>query len=73
MTTAPAPASSDTGDPNDRTTHLICCDWNLALCGLDVSNETIVSEGIGHDCIVCLDLEGQPCPRCGAEPEEDAR
>jgi hypothetical protein len=57
---------------NDRTTHVICCDPNTALCGLNVSEEPEVPEGTGHDCIVCLDLEEQPCPHCGAQPAAEA-
>lgn len=70
MTTTPAP-TADTTDLNDRTTHVICCNPDRALCGHDVSDEPEVPDGTGHDCIVCLDLEEQTCPRCGCEPEED--
>ena len=72
MTTAPVLAPSNT-DVNDRTTHVICCNWDIALCGLDVSDEPVVPDGVGHDCIVCLDLEEQRCPDCGTEPAETAR
>ena len=72
MTTAPVLAPSNT-DTNDPTTHVICCNWNVALCGLDVSGQPVVPDGVGHDCIVCLDLEEQRCPHCGTEPAETAR
>lgn len=69
MTTALAPATELTGFDND-TTHVTCCDPDTALCGWDVSNTPVVSDGVGHDCIVCVDLEDQPCPRCGFDPAE---
>lgn len=44
--------------------HIFCCDRDTALCGADVSNDPIV-ELEEADCVVCLDLEEQPCPYCG--------
>lgn len=44
--------------------HIFCCDPGLALCGADVSEDEVVDLE-DADCIVCLDLEDQPCPTCG--------
>lgn len=68
LATAPAPATSDTGSD---TCHVFCCDPDIALCGEDVSDVPEVPAGVGDDCIVCLDLETQPCPRCGFQPDTD--
>jgi hypothetical protein len=59
-TLAPTP----TGSSVDLT-HVYCCDYDLALCGLDVTDMPEVPDGTGQDCVVCLDLEEQTCPRCG--------
>jgi hypothetical protein len=72
MNTALAPDAGTTGFDND-TTHVFCCDPDTALCGFDVSDTPEVSDGVGHDCIVCVDLEAQTCPHCGAEPAGDDR
>lgn len=59
LTTAPAPTrTGGTADLN----HVFCCEPDIALCGADVSDDDIVDEA---DCVVCLDLEEQPCPTCG--------
>ncbi|MFF8997104.1 hypothetical protein ACF1GW_30780 [Streptomyces achromogenes] len=71
MTTAPAPVADTTGYDNE-TTHVYCCDPNTALCGWDVSDTPEVPDGVGHDCIVCTDLETQPCPICGDGNDEEA-
>lgn len=66
MTTLLAPAVYVIDlDRDDDTTHIFCCDPDTALCGWDVSDTPEVPDGVGHDCIVCLDLEMQPCPICG--------
>jgi hypothetical protein len=65
MTTTPARTATTTRNSHDDTTHVFCCNPDRALCGQDVSTEPEVPYGVGHDCIVCLDLEDQPCSRCG--------
>lgn len=59
---APAPTATD-----DDLTHMFCpCSPDWSLCGQDVSDVEAVSEWADEDeCVVCLDLEWQPCPRCG--------
>lgn len=60
----PARPATDHGEQLD---HVVCCDEDTALCGADVSGH---SWGEGYPdltlmCVVCLDLEGKGCPRCG--------
>lgn len=46
--------------------HLYCCDPDIALCGLDISD---VPEGpeYDNDCPLCrLVRDEGVCPRCGA-------
>lgn len=63
---APEPTVPGT-DHGEDLDHVVCCDDDIALCGADVS---------GHDwgegtfdptqmCVVCRELYGKPCPRCG--------
>lgn len=68
MTTpACAPTLARTEGSNDAITHVWCCDPDLALCGEDVSAEPEVPDGVGVDCVVCIDLEDHPCsPGCPA-------
>ena len=52
---------------DDTLYHIFCeCDEDLGLCGLDIS-DCAISDPLGDDpvCVVCLDLEFVPCPRCG--------
>lgn len=59
---APQPAPAQTTDTD--LNHIWCCDPDLALCGTDVSTvPEIETEEV--NCVVCLDLEDQPCARCG--------
>ncbi|MFB8182554.1 hypothetical protein ACFC8N_42525 [Streptomyces sp. NPDC055966] len=55
---------------DSETTHVFCCNPDLALCGSDVSDTPVVPAGVGDDCVVCLDLEQQPCPHCEFNPDE---
>ena len=71
MTTQTAPAPTDT--PLDEvTTHVYCCTPDWALCGHDISQDPEVDGPTPTDCIVCLALEPQPCPRCGYQPDDTA-
>ncbi|MEU3851766.1 hypothetical protein [Streptomyces sp. NPDC029554] len=67
MTAQTAPCQTETA-LTDVTTHVFCCDRDRALCGHDISNDPEVFDYTPNDCIVCLDLEDQPCPSCGFEP-----
>lgn len=59
---------TDTTGLDSETVHVYCCNPDLALCGYDISDTPEVPSGVGHDCIVCLDLELQPCPICEFVP-----
>lgn len=53
-------------DDDDDFTHMVCCDPNVALCGADVTTAQVVDASPAEDeCIVCVDLDRLPCPRCG--------
>lgn len=60
---APTKGSTDDGDELD---HLFCCDEDVALCGSDLTGtefgEVVSEESL---CLVCNDLEGQPCGAAG--------
>lgn len=64
MITAPELAPSTAGMGDDLN-HITCvCDDNLALCGTDVTyHEWVATAEV--TCVVCRDLEDEPCPRCG--------
>lgn len=67
MTTrlAPAPAKP-TADSSDLD-HLYRCDPDLALCGTDVSDVPEIDADSDITCVVCADLDGEPCsPGCPA-------
>ena len=61
-TLAPTPLTSH--DAADET-HVVCCNPEIALCGSDVSGTPWVDQDEEATCVVCHDLEGQPCPSCG--------
>lgn len=50
---------------SDDLDHYVCCDNDVALCGADVSDAEW-SEDLPDLCVVCDDLDGFDCPRCGA-------
>lgn len=59
----PTTTAQDTGD---NLTHSVCaCDDDLALCGADVSGQPWADDDEEVDCVVCQDLMGEPCARCG--------
>jgi hypothetical protein len=72
MTTATTPAPAETTCTSDVIAHVYCCDPDTALCGHDIRDMPEVVGPTPNDCIVCLDLHDQPCPRCGYTPEGDA-
>ena len=58
---------STTATEAEETCHLFCCDMDLSTCGTDISDEAVVYDPPrGAVCVVCDDLDWQPCPRCGA-------
>ena len=46
--------------------HIVCsCDFDVALCGADVSGRPLRDmKPHPNDCLICLDLQPMPCPRC---------
>ncbi|MFJ2004761.1 hypothetical protein [Streptomyces chartreusis] len=67
MTTlAPEPAQPATDHGQDLD-HVVCCDEDTALCGVDVS-DAVWGAGLPDltvMCVVCRDLAVKPCQRCG--------
>lgn len=67
--TAPvlAPEDVDTDEPD--LVHLVCeCDENRALCGTELGDQGWVTGSVPPErrCVVCWDLIGCPCDRCGS-------
>lgn len=61
------PTFEEGGDFDDLV-HICCeCSEDLALCGGELGAEA-VDFADDEMCVVCLDLEKQPCPRCGQMP-----
>jgi len=60
---APEPITSQAAA--DDETHVVCCNPDTALCGTDVADGSWVEDDVETTCVVCRDLEGQDCPRCG--------
>ncbi|WP_329214894.1 hypothetical protein OG352_05460 [Streptomyces sp. NBC_01485] len=68
MTTlAPERAPATVGDADDDLTHSVCeCTPDIALCGTDMAGAEWADEDDDVTCcVVCLDLEDEPCPKCG--------
>lgn len=57
---APMPAPSTASTSDDQLTHIYCCNPDLGLCGTDLSDTPEVDED-GILCVVCEDLEEEPC------------
>lgn len=67
MTTSLAPAPVKTTNGSSDLDHLYCCDPDLALCGTDVSDVPEIDADSDITCVVCADLDGEPCsPGCPA-------
>jgi len=49
---------------SDELLHLYCCDENLSLCSLDITDLPITNDWEDL-CVVCDDIERKPCPECG--------
>ncbi len=64
LATETAP-SRPKADPDEN--HLFCCcNPDVSLCGLDISDE-VEDDDLSDDetCLVCLALTGIDCPFCG--------
>lgn len=68
MLTRPATAPSGSGDEVD---HLYCCDRNLAMCGMDLSQ--VPETEITRLCRYCdyIETENLPCPSPGCPQGAD--
>lgn len=45
--------------------HMVCeCNEDVALCGKDLTGRPFADGSV--ECVVCADLDRQPCPLCGA-------
>lgn len=62
-------AAEDFDFGDDDLIHIICdCDPNRSLCGKDTTDREDMGPAhviLPDDCLVCLDLNGLACPRCG--------
>lgn len=66
-TTAPSPVIVSATATESDLSHTVCeCDENAALCGLDVTEFPWDDDEDSPECVVCEDLDDQPCERCGA-------
>ncbi len=52
-------------DTLDDLNHWYCCDPDLALCGIDLTDVAEMDDDEEVNCAACLDLAGKPCsPKC---------
>jgi hypothetical protein len=63
-TVAPEPTTVDTA-PDDGLTYVVCCDDDIALCGTAVADLDWIDEDVEPTCVVCRELDGKPCRKCG--------
>lgn len=61
MTARLKPSPVRTGNRGSDLDHVYCCDPSLALCGADISDQPEIDDDRVISCVVCNDLEGQPC------------
>jgi hypothetical protein len=50
---------------DEGLSHAVCCDDNVALCGTDVADVQWIDDDGDATCVVCRELDGQPCRICG--------
>ena len=68
--TATLPAPTTSARDHGRELDHLFCDRHAptrALCGADISGHQLAHDSavLTEPCVVCLDLEEQPCGRCG--------
>lgn len=51
---------------SSEMSHIVCCDDDTAICGIDVSDAVWRPDEEDADCVVCIELEELPCPNCDA-------
>lgn len=59
--TAPTTQPTTTSDTND--VHVVCCDEDLAMCGVVLTGGTFLPDDAPVDCPICeiVDGNGLPC------------
>lgn len=56
------PTSTTTTTEDDaEIVHIVCCDYDVAICGTDVSAVGWVSVEVEPTCLVCVDLDRFGC------------
>jgi hypothetical protein len=63
-----APTPARTGPGGTDLDHIYCCDPDVALCGTDISDAPEIDPNSEINCVVCADLEFQPCALCCPRP-----
>lgn len=47
--------------------HVVCkCDENTTLCGLEATDFPWIDDEAEVECVVCADLDEEPCGRCAS-------
>lgn len=59
-------------ESDEDAEHIVCCDEDTSLCGLDVSGDELAGDYDDEDgvCELCVRVAGEPCgdPRCPLLP-----
>lgn len=58
----PSPTNTDDGPD---ISHIYCHNPNRSLCGEGLTNMEESDGTKEQHCVVCVDLEKQPCKKCG--------
>ncbi len=62
-------ATASHRSPPEPINHYFCpCDPDTSLCGIDMTDWEDAGYVLSHDeddCVVCIDLEHEPCRKCG--------
>jgi hypothetical protein len=71
MNSAATPQTTPARTADDNISHIVCCDENTALCGLDVTDYPWIDLPEQYDCPLCV-LAAEtdtccPCPTCPGE------
>lgn len=54
-------------DVDDDLVHVHCpCTPEWTLCGVETGDGPVMSDATEVTCVVCADLDDEPCARCGA-------
>lgn len=62
---APTAVGAEGSDAGADEHHVYCCNPDVALCGTDISGHDFAEDNESVSCVVCVDLDGEPCsPNC---------